>query len=364
MFRTEENGSDATPEYTDGRRFVMPPEWVPHAATWISWPRREGISFPGMEEEAQGVWFALVEVLSRFEPVHVNVFDMAYYRYVTGELKRRGLLKGGRCQVHVVPAYEPWIRDHGPIFVFAPEAPELPVITDWRYNAWGGKYPPWDLDDRVPARVGSLLGCCVHHLPWILEGGAIEINGEGVLLASATCLLNENRNGPAAKGDLEAVMGQYLGAKRVVWVEGELEGDDTDGHVDQLARFVSDRVLVVAATDDPTDANFPVLRRLQEQLRAQLLETGLIDHLVSLHIPPRRVFRGQRLPMSYLNFYFVNGAVVVPTYEERTDDAAVSLLRELMPEREVVSFPARTMIWGLGAVHCATQQQPAGLPAT
>ena len=337
----------------------MPAEWEQHAATWIAWPRREGISYPGLEEEAQRIWLSLAEVISRYEPVHINVFHMGYYQFVARELRRRGLLTAARCQIHLVPAYEPWIRDHGPLFVFPTAGAATPTVLDWRFNAWGGKYPPWDLDDLVPGRVARLLSLPSVSLPFVLEGGAIETNGAGLLLASATCLLNPNRNGAQARPALEAALRRFLGAAQVVWLEGELDGDDTDGHLDQHVRFIDERTVLFASVEDWSDPNWRSLARLRVQIEEKLRAPGLIDAAIPMRLPPRRVFRGQPLPMSYLNFYFVNGALIVPVYGEATDDHAVGLLRDLLPNRDIVPFPARDMIWGLGAVHCATQQQPA-----
>jgi agmatine deiminase len=343
------------------KRFRLPAEWEPHEATWVAWPRREGISFPGAAETAQEIWARLVEVITRYEPVHVNVFDDNQQREVIDLLRRRlGTTRMRRVVPHVVPAYEPWIRDHGPIFVEEHHDGQLQLaILDWGYNAWGGKYPPYDLDDQVPRRVSELLGVPCYEGPLILEGGAIDTNGQGLLLASATCLLHPKRNPEVTQRAAEATLKEYFGVDQVVWLEGQLEGDDTDGHVDELARFVASDTVLVAWEENRHDPNAAVLARIEQALAAAAQQGTLLRNIVRVPLPQPIYQNRQRLPATYLNFYILNDAVIVPVYDDPSDERALGILQDFLPGREVVSFFARDMIWGLGAVHCATQQQPA-----
>ncbi len=352
-------GVPFVPGSQDRVQYVLPAEWDWHVATWLSWPRPETISFPGLEARAQQIWLELVATIAPFEPVHVNVPEPALYRVVARRLAACGLDRCDRVQLHLIPSDEPWIRDHGPIFVRAAgAAPLRPVVLNWRYNAWGGKYPPWNADDLVPRRVAQLLGCSTVDVPAVLEGGAIDSNGRGVLLASR-CLLAPSRNGHVGARDLESMFRQYLGATHTVWIDAVLAGDDTDGHVDQLVRFCGPDTVLYAQDHPRDEANAGLGAKLLAQLRAAQDTLGVRWRLVPLRLPAPLEREGVRLPASYLNFYYVNGAVIVPVFGCPEDAAACSVLQRLHPDRQVVPFDARELIWGLGAVHCATQQQPA-----
>ena len=341
--------------------YLLPAESGRHVATWISWPRPETISFPGIEQRAQDIWLELAATIAHFEPVHINLPDPSLYRVVSRRLAARGLDRCDRVQLHLVPSNEPWIRDHGPIFVWPARGDSTrPVILNWRYNAWGGKYPPWDDDDLVPRRVGSLLGCPVLDVPVVLEGGAIEANGQGVLLASA-CLADSPRNPGLTREHLAEYFRRYLGVKWTVWIDAALAGDDTDGHVDQLVRFCGPTVVVYAEGHPEDEANAGLADRLLQQLTAAQQALGFSWTLVPIRLPAPLYREGIRLPASYLNFYYVNGGLIVPVFGCPEDADACRILAELHPDRRVVPFDARDLIWGLGAVHCATQQQPAGL---
>jgi len=264
-----------------------------------------------------------------------------------------------RIHLHAFPSYEPWCRDHGPIFLR--NAQELAVV-DWRYNAWGGKYPPCDLDDAVPQRVAELLGLCLFSPPMILEGGSIEVNGEGTLLTTEACLLNKNRNPDLSKDEIEQYLRDYLGVHQILWLGEGIVGDDTDGHIDDLTRFVDSHTLVTIVEEDPADENYALLRENTERLRAMRDAAGQPWRIVELPMPGRIQSDGQRLPASYANFYIANEVVVVPGFDHPNDAKAREILQSLFPTRRVVMEPALDLIWGLGAFHCITQQQPALSP--
>ena len=344
--------------------YRMPAEWEPHAATWLSWPRREGISFPESFDRVIPALRAMVEALVESEQVCINVFNGAH------EAEARSVLRGlpiERITFYRIPTNEPWCRDHGPIFLRRDRGPksatgrirrgELAVV-DWDYNAWGNKYPPFDLDEVVPTRVAEILGVSVFYPRMILEGGSIDVNGAGALLTTESCLLNKNRNPNLSRDEIEQRLRDFLSVRDILWLSDGIAGDDTDGHIDDLARFVSERTVVTVVEEDRDDENY---EPLQENL-ARLSEMEIGGHkldLVTLPMPKKIVREGLRLPASYANFYIANACVLVPTFAEPGDGTALSVLRECFPARRVIGIDCRELIWGLGTFHCLTQQQPA-----
>ncbi len=341
--------------------YTFPAEWAPHAATWISWPRPEGISFPGFYHRSIADVARVVDAISTFEPVSINVPNANYERIVRAQLRAAGTRLSKVRFLHI-PTNECWARDHGPAFVQRTRRGVVETaIVDWGFNAWGGKYPPWDADDAVPTRVGAALGLPVFQAPIVMEGGAIDVNGEGTLLTTTSCLLNRNRNPGVSKAAIEESLRAYYGQRHIVWLGEGIAGDDTDGHVDDLARFIDARTIVTAVEADSTDDNFKVLRDNRKRLDKAHDADGRPFTIVELPMPKPVVFEGQRLPATYVNFLFVNGGLLVPTFGDRVRDRqALSRLQAVMPGRRVVGVDCRALIWGLGAIHCLTQQQPRG----
>ena len=337
-------------------RFRMPAEWETHRGTWLTWPRGEGASFPGRFPQICETYRRLVSCLTECEPVFINVWDEAMEREAR---LRLGLADGIRRGVSFFyhPAYEPWCRDHGPIFVRHCRTGEGAVV-DWDYNAWGYKYPPFDLDNEVPKRVAALRGVECLEPKMVLEGGSIDVNGEGLLLTTESCLLNPNRNPHLSRKEIERRLFDYLGAEEVLWLGEGIVGDDTDGHVDDLARFVSADTVVIAVEEDSADANYLALRDNRRRLCA--FNKGLRHQLriVDLPMPGPVVQEGVRLPASYANFYLANGLAVVPIFGDPNDKVALEILQSLLPGRKVVGLDSRDLIWGLGSFHCVTQQEP------
>ncbi|MDB6148311.1 MAG: Agmatine deiminase [Spartobacteria bacterium] len=334
--------------------YRMPAEWEPHTATWLSWPRREGISFPGSFDRVLPALRAMVEALMESEQVCINVCNGAH------EAEVRNVLQGlptDRLAFHLIPTNEPWCRDHGPIFLTRETDPRLAVV-DWDYNAWGGKYPPCDLDEVVPTRVAQMLELPVFYPGMILEGGSIEVNGTGTLLTTEACLLNENRNPDLSREQIEQRLQDYLGVNQILWLGRGTEGDDTDGHIDNLARFVSDRTVLAIVESDRTSVNYEPLQENLERLRQMQIGNQSLE-IVPLPTSRRMVREDLVLPASYANFYIANHVVLVPTYADLNDDRALSILREAFPSRQVIGIDCSELIWGLGAFHCLTQQQPA-----
>jgi agmatine deiminase len=349
----EAQSSEPTPAALGYR---MPAEWEPHAATWLSWPRREGISFPGAFDRVTPTLRRMVEALLTSEPVCINVCNGAH------EAEARAVLDGlpvEQLTFHRIPTNEPWCRDHGPIFLTrAPAGAGRLAIVDWDYNAWGGKYPPCDLDEVVPTRVGEVLGVPIFYPRMILEGGSIEVNGAGALLTSEGCLLNPNRNPDFSRAEIEQRLRDYLGVTEILWLGEGIEGDDTDGHVDDLARFVGERTVVTVVEENRDDANYEPLQENLARLRAMKWNGGPLE-VLTMPMPMKMVREDLRLPASYANFYIANECILLPTFNAPNDAVAQSTLAKVFPQRRVVPIDCSELIWGLGAFHCLTQQQPA-----
>lgn len=296
----------------------------------------------------------MVEALIESEQVCINVCNGAH------EAEAREVLRGlpmERISFHSIPTNEPWCRDHGPIFLTRDLDPKL-AIADWDYNAWGNKYPPFDLDEVVPTRLAQILNVPVFYPRMILEGGAIDVNGAGALLTTESCLLNPNRNPNLRREEIEQRLRDFLGVREILWLGDGIAGDDTDGHIDGLARFVSERTVVTVVEDDPHDENYASLRENLGRLREMKIGGRKID-IVTVPMPKKIVREGLRLPASYANFYIANTCVLVPTFADSADEVALSILRDCFPHRRIIGIDCCELIWGLGTFHCLTQQQAA-----
>ena len=341
--------------------YSMPPEWHPHAATWISWPRPEGISFPGLYERVPDNLMHIIREIIKHERVCINVPNSNWQRIVEKEFEQH------QCPLDQVSFYhidsdEAWCRDHGPAFVLRPRPDGQPeaAIVDWDYNAWGCKYPRYENDDRVPLHIAEALGLPVFTPKVIMEGGSVDFNGHGTVLTTESCLLNPNRNPDLTREQIEDCLKAYYGQKHVIWLKGGIVGDDTDGHVDDFARFISPTKAIIAVEHDPADENYEVLQENAALLRAARDQDGRAFEVIEIPMPDIVEHEGQRLPATYANFYFINDAVLVPTYADKRRDAiALEVLQRHIPDRRVVGIDCRDLIWGLGAIHCLTQQQPA-----
>ena len=340
--------------------FSFPPEWHPRRGTWISWPRPEGISFPGKYHEAIEDIAGLIRVLAEREEVHLNVPNDNYERIVRDFLKVRRISMP-RVFFHHIPTNEAWARDHGPAFVLRRRRGKTEAaIVDWGFNAWGGKYPPWDADDAVPTRIAKELKLPVFYPGIVMEGGAVDFNGAGTVLTTSSCLLNKNRNGGLSKARVERYLRDYYGQKHVVWLGDGIEGDDTDGHIDDLARFLDERTIAIGIESDQRDPNYAILRKARRELEMARDQDGRPFDIVELPMPKPLAYEGQRVPATYINFYFANGALLLPTFGQADRDRrALAILQRRLPKRKVIGVDCRKLIWGLGAIHCFTQQQPA-----
>jgi len=332
--------------------YHMPAEWAPHAATWLAWPHNRD-SWPDKFEPVPYIWAEFVRLLAEHEPVHI----LAGGEEVRAEAERLvGDVPG--VTLHDIRTNDAWTRDHGPTFLVGPPGAP-PALVDWEYNAWGGKYPPFDDDNRVPRQIAELQGRRRYAPGIVLEGGAIDVNGRGTLLTTEQCLLNPNRNPGLSREQVEAYLLDYLSVRHVLWLGEGIEGDDTDGHIDELARFVGPRTVVAMLEEDASDANYGPLQDNFRRLLSFADEEGRPLEVVPLPMPRPMHHNGQRLPASYANFYIANGLVVVPQYDDPADARVLETFVRLFPDRRVRGLRAVDLAWGLGAFHCITQQQPA-----
>ncbi|MDX2193614.1 MAG: agmatine deiminase family protein [Gemmatimonadales bacterium] len=338
--------------------YAMPAEWAPHRGTWLSWPHKEA-SWPGKFEPVPRIFAEMVRWLAPREEVHVNVADAAMEAGVRAVL-RAAAVPDANVFFHHFPTNDAWCRDHGPVFVQRTvDGRREEAIIDWGYNAWGGKYPPHDLDDVIPTKVGAAFGIPVFHPGIVMEGGSLDVNGRGTLLTTEACLLNPNRNPHLGRADIERYLRDFLGVRHILWLGDGIEGDDTDGHVDDLTRFVDETTVVTVVEDDPADPNHEPLRENLARLRTMADQDGRPLDVVTLPMPPRLEHDGQRLPASYANFYIANGVVLLPTYRCPADEVARETLQRCFPGRQVVGIDCTDLVWGLGAFHCVSQQWPA-----
>jgi len=339
--------------------YRMPAEWEPHVSTWFTWPRPDGISFPGKYETVPPVYAELIRHLVQVEDVNINVWHAEMEEWVRGLLIH---LKTplDRVRFHHFPAYEPWCRDHGPIFVTRDRANRHDrAVVDWGYNAWGGKYPPYDLDDALPQHVARLRDLPLFSPGIVMEGGSIEVNGCGTLLTTEACLLNPNRNPHLSKSQIEQYLSDFLGVTNILWLGDGIVGDDTDGHIDDLTRFLNPTTVATVIEEDPQDENYALLQENLHRLRRMKDQDGRPLRIVELPMPGRIEYDGQRLPASYANFYLANGIVLVPTYRNHNDCKALNIFQKEFKDRRVIGVDSAELIWGLGSFHCISQQEPA-----
>jgi agmatine deiminase len=336
----------------------MPAEWAPHRGTWLSWPHNQA-TWPDKFAPVPDVFAEIVRQLAPHEEVHINVTGPEMAVDVLA-LLRPFDLPLGRVVLHENPTNDAWCRDHGPCFIQrAIDGRPEEAIVDWGYNAWGGKYPPFDLDDVIPTRVGAAYGIRVFHPGIVMEGGSLDVNGVGTLLTTEACLLNPNRNPELGRDEIEGYLRDYLGVTNILWLGDGIVGDDTDGHVDDITRFTDERTVVTVVEDDPRDENYEPLQDNRRRLEGMTDQDGQPFRIMTLPMPRARYQDGQRLPASYANFYIANGVVLLPAYDPERDETARAHLQELFPTRRVVPIDAVDLVWGLGAFHCVTQQWPA-----
>ena len=336
--------------------YAMPAEWTPHQATWLSWPHKRE-SWPGKFEPVEPVMVRFVAALAADELVRINVLDETHERHVAALLD--GHVNAANVRFHRFRTNDAWCRDHGAIFVTrqgngAPQG----LALDFRFNAWGDKYPPYDLDDAIPAQMAKALDVPVRSIDMVLEGGSIDVNGAGALLTTESCLLNPNRNPQLVRGAIEDRLRANLGVAQVIWLGDGIVGDDTDGHVDDLTRFVAEDLVVTVVERNSRDENHDALAENRERLESVRLAGGRRLRVMEMQLPLPVLWQGDRLPASYANFYIGNRTVVMPAFNDPADDAAQNVLAQVFPGRKVVAIDCTDLVLGLGTFHCLSQQVP------
>ena len=336
--------------------YYFPAEFAPHRATWLSWPHKEA-SWPGKIHSIYPNYCEFIKELTAGERVCINVNDEPMQFFAIKYLQEAGV-DLYKVDFFLHPTNDAWCRDHGPAFLINSHAEQHKIIVDWNYNAWGNKYPPFDLDDVVPTLVGKHFNIPVYHPDIVMEGGSVDFNGKGTLLTSKSCLLNPNRNPQLNQAQIENYLFDYYGVNQVLWIDEGIEGDDTDGHIDDTVRFVNEDTVLTVVEENKKDANYELLQHNLLQLQQMRLPGGRQLNIAELPMPSPIIYENQRLPASYANFYIANKSVIVPTFRDHNDDKALQIIQHCFPERKVVGIDATDIIWGLGSFHCLSQQEP------
>lgn len=336
--------------------YYFPAEFAPHTSTWLSWPHKEE-SWPGKIETIFPRYAEFIKCVGLGERVNINVADETMKIFATNHLEAAGV-DMNQISFHYFPTNDAWCRDHGPAFLINPNADVKKVLVKWDYNAWGNKYPPHDLDNQIPIRIAEKLGIPCFRPGIVMEGGSVEFNGKGTLLTSKACLLNENRNPQLNQTQIERFLQDFYGVNHILWVGDGIIGDDTDGHIDDITRFVNEDTVVTVVEENKQDENHLILEENLEMLKQMRLENGKQLNIVELPMPSPVIWEDQRLPASYANFYIANHAVVMPTFRDKNDQKALDILTQCFPDRKVVGVDSTDIIWGLGSFHCLSQQEP------
>jgi agmatine deiminase len=364
--------------------YRWPAEWEPHRATWLSWPHNPE-TWPTALPEVEATFAQFVRALAPHEAVEIGLADAAMEARARAAIRAAGHDPDRNVRFHHYPTTDAWCRDHGPIFIVKrvtsahgqagggatpasgreasarsePQASEVAMV-DFGFDNWGKKYPGWELDDAVPRHVEKILGLPRFPADVVLEGGGIEGDGQGTVITTESCLLNPNRGPGRTRERMEKVLADFLGAKHVVWLHDGIEGDDTDGHIDDLVRFVAPGTVVAVTCDDPSDPNYAPLAENRKRLDRATDAAGRKLTVIDLPMPPRIEMDGFRSPASHANFYIANDVVLLPVFGGHSDATAESILREHFPTRTIVPIRCNEIVSGFGAIHCVTQQEPAG----
>lgn len=336
--------------------YYFPAEFALHEATWLSWPHKEA-SWPGKIDTIYPYYAQFVKELALSEKVRINVTDEAMKGFALKYLKEAGAVLTN-VEFFFNPTNDAWCRDHGPAFLINPNAEQKKIIVDWDYNAWGNKYPPYDLDDVVPTLIAKHFNLPVYYPGIVMEGGSVDFNGKGTVITSTACLLNKNRNPQLNRQQIENYLQNYYGVEQVLWVSEGIVGDDTDGHIDDTVRFIDDDTILTVIEGNKNDENYELLQKNLAELKKMRLLNGKQLNIVELPMPDEIVYNGQRLPPSYANFYIANKSVIVPTYRCAKDDQALQVIADCFPGRKIVGIDSTEIIWGLGSFHCLSQQEP------
>ncbi|TDO21829.1 agmatine deiminase family protein [Pedobacter duraquae] len=336
--------------------YAFPPEWAQHEATWLSWPHKEA-SWPGKLETIYTPYCQFIKAVAEGEKVRININNEETRAFAVSELEKVGA-DLSNIEFYFNATNDAWCRDHGPAFLLSADGKDKAVV-DWGYNAWGGKYPPFDLDDVVPTKIASHFNLQLYTPDIVMEGGSVEFNGAGTILTTTACLLNENRNPHLSKSEIEQYLLEYYGAEQVLWLGDGIVGDDTDGHIDDITRFVNENTVLTVVESNPLDENYILLQENLNALKEMRLPNGEALNIIKLPMPSPVIHEDTRLPASYANFYIANKVVVVPTFRDVNDSIALEIIQQAFPDRAVIGIDSTDIIWGLGSFHCLSQQEPA-----
>jgi agmatine deiminase len=345
--------------------FYFPAEFAPQRALWLSWPHKEE-SWPGKIATIYNPYCEFILQVAENQKVCINVIDENMKAFALAQLESCVYAKKvsnwdylmRQISFYFNPTNDAWCRDHGPAFLLNHHS-NAKAIVDWNYNAWGNKYPPFDLDDIIPTLIGKELGLHVFQPNIVMEGGSVEFNGQGTLLTSKACLLNPNRNPHLNQDQIERFLSDYYGINHILWVNDGIIGDDTDGHIDDITRFVNEDTVITVIEENKNDENYPILQENLELLHNMRLENGKQLNVIELPMPKPVIYEDQILPASYANFYIANEKVIVPIFRDHKNDAkALDILQDCFPSRKVVGIDSTDIIWGLGSFHCLSQQEP------
>lgn len=336
--------------------YSFPAEWVKHEATWLSWPHKEA-SWPDKIETIYEPYCQFIKAVAEGEKVRINVNDEAMRAFAIAELEKVNA-DFSNIEFYLNATNDAWCRDHGPAFLLN-ESGDKKAVVDWGYNAWGDKYPPYDLDDVIPTKIAQHFELPLYNPDIVMEGGSVEFNGAGTILTTTACLLNENRNPHLSKEQIEQYLLEFYGAEQVLWLGDGIVGDDTDGHIDDITRFVNEDTVLTVVESNPLDENYLLLQENLEALKAMRLRDGRALNIVELPMPSPVIHEDTRLPASYANFYIANAAVIVPTFRDVNDQKALDIIKGVFADRKVIGIDSTDIIWGLGSFHCLSQQEPA-----
>ena len=336
--------------------YYFPAEFAKHEATCLSWPHKEA-SWPGKIESIYPSYVQFIKELTVGEKVRINVNDETMKAVALQHLQKENV-DTGKVEFYFHPTNDAWCRDHGPAFLINQDAEKKKVIVDWNYNAWGNKYPPFDLDDVIPTLIGKELKMPVFYPGIIMEGGSVEFNGKGTILTSKACLLNPNRNPHLNQMQIEKYLCDYYGAEQILWIDEGIIGDDTDGHIDDTVRFVNEDTVIAVVEENKLDENYNLLQQNLKQLKKMRLLNGKQLNIIELPMPSEVIYEEQRLPASYANFYISNHSVIVPVFNCKNDDQALLIIQDAFQDRKVTGIDSTDIIWGLGSFHCMSQQEP------
>lgn len=332
--------------------FYFPAEWAKHDGTWLSWPHNAD-TWPGKMEKIWPAYLQFIRLLTESEQVHINVISVEMAKEAHKKVKKFGA-DLSKVFFHVHPTNDAWCRDHGPSFVINDHEK---IIVNWGYNAWGNKYPPFDLDNEIPKKVAITLGLPLAEPGIIMEGGSVDFNGAGAVITSEACLLNPNRNPALNREQIEQKLKNFYGVNEILWVNDGIVGDDTDGHIDDTVRFVSEHTVVTMVEPNQADENHAILEENLSLLKEMRIGEESLE-IIEIDMPEPLFYKGQRLPASYANFYISNAHVIVPVFNSIKDEQALKKLQACFPNREVVGVDSTHLVWGLGSFHCLSQQEP------